>query len=120
MPCNKAGRYVGVTHPNKDQLVLTKVAIFIDCNSPSLPWDPLSSEFPLNIEFGETFAVAVPLATKLETAVGVNVCGQLEAQATNLPSFCSLADSTLTCAPATEEDQTLVEAEEGTFEFQIT
>jgi len=62
VPCGKAGRYVGVTRPGKDRLILMKVAIFIDCNSPSLPWDPLS-EFPLTMEFGETRTVEIPLAT---------------------------------------------------------
>jgi len=62
VPCNKAGRFMGVTRPGKDRLLLIKAAVFIDCNSPSLPWDPLS-EFPLTIEFGETRAVEIPLAT---------------------------------------------------------
>ena len=81
-----------------EYLVLTGVAVFMDCDSPLLPWDVIDELFAtVNVTY--TMSVEIPLATTIETHVGVDVCGQLEAQFTNLPSFCTSTDSTLICTP---------------------
>jgi len=82
--------------------VLTGVAVFIDCDSPLLPWDSID-EFPLTLELWQNKKVSIPLATNLENALGVNVCGQLEVQFDNLPSFCSVAGADLKCTPTSPE-----------------
>jgi len=93
--CDKAGKYISVVRARTDDsLVLAGVAVFIDCDSPLLPWDSID-EFPLTLEFGKTKTASIPLATNLENALGVNVCGQLEVQFDNLPSFCSLTGADL-------------------------
>jgi len=70
----------------------------MDCDSPLLPWDEIAG-LPDTMKQNETFSVDIPLATTIETHVGVDVCGQLEVQFNDLPSFCTLTDSRLTCTP---------------------
>jgi len=39
--CNLPGRYMTLTRPGKDRLGVHGVAIFMDCDSRQLPWDPI-------------------------------------------------------------------------------
>jgi len=77
------------------------VAVFMDCNSPLLPWDEIVGldKLPATMTIKDTFSVEIPLATTIEEQVGVDVCGKLQVQFTNLPSFCTSTDATLTCTP---------------------
>jgi len=110
-PCNLPGRYVTITKPGTDQLVLAGVSVFMDCDSPLLPWDTIVG-LPATMNLNATLTVDIPLATTIETNVGVEVCGQLEVQFTNLPSFCTWTDPTLTCTPT-------LDAHAGLHNFEI-
>jgi len=101
--CDLPGRYMTLSRINKDRMSIHGVAIFMDCKSPLLPWDAIDAAPESTLNLGETQTYTIPLATELETALGVDVCGQLEVQFTDLPSFCSLSEETLTCSPTLEE-----------------
>jgi len=79
-------------------LLLIGVAVFMDCDSPLLPWDEIAG-LPDTMNLKDSFSVEIPLATTIETNVGEDICGKLEVQFSNLPSFCTSTDSTLTCTP---------------------
>jgi len=46
----------------------------MDCDSPFVPWDSIDA-IPAKMKLGETFTVEIPLATNLESVLGVSVCG---------------------------------------------
>lgn len=100
--CDLAGRYVSLDRPGYERVLSHGVAVFIECNSPLLPWDAVT-DFPTSIRHNETKAVVIPLATKLETALGAGVCGELKLEFTNLPSFCYLSGEKIICTPNREE-----------------
>jgi len=102
--CERRARYVSVVRPAKDRLFLAAVAVFIDCDSPDLPWDPLT-EIYLTVVLHQTQSVALPisLASELEALFGVDVCGELKFEVLNLPSFCSLQNDELSCSPTLDE-----------------
>jgi len=102
---------VTINKPGTDQLALAGVSVFMDCDSPLLPWD-LLDVLPATINLNDNLSVEIPLLTNVETHVGVDVCGQLQAQFTNLPSFCTATDATLTCTPTVNTDA-------GVHTFQI-
>ena len=90
--------------PGKDRICLAGVAVFIDCNSPLLPWDKFTGlPKTISLSLGETLSATIPLLTSLESALGVDVCGQLEVKFVNLPSFCTLHGENLTCTPKLQE-----------------
>lgn len=46
----------------------------------------------------------VPLATRFESFLGVDICGQLQVQVEDLPSFCSHdVNEFIECTPELEE-----------------
>lgn len=98
----KPGRYVALVRPGEDTVAVNGVAVFIECNSPLLPWDPVT-DLLMSIRLNETKAVTIGLATNLETALGVGVCGELKLRFTNLPTFCFLSRAQLICTPNIEE-----------------
>jgi len=102
--CDLPGRYVTIEKPGGagTSVCLRGVAVFMDCDSPLLPWDAI--DFPESISFGDSLTFVMPLATTLEEALEENVCGQLGAEFTNLPEFCSFEDITLTCTPEPEHE----------------
>ena len=102
--CNLPGKYVGIVRPGTDSLFLVGIAIFMDCDSPQLPWDPLGG-LNTSINMGQSHTFGVSLAKNLETALGVDVCGQLQLELTSLPTFCSLdaLQESLTCTPTLDE-----------------
>jgi len=112
--CNLAGQYVSVVRPTKDRLVLTGVAVFIDCDSPDLPWDTITG-FPMELNLNETKSVGVSLLTELETALGEDVCNQLDLEIIGLPPFCNYANGMLTCSPTLEDHHDVLEASQGFF-----
>jgi len=77
-----------LVRPGQDQLSIMGVAVFIDCDSPLLPWDQVEG-FLEDLVVGEQREFVIPLATTLEQALGANVCGQLGVTFTDLPSFCT-------------------------------
>jgi len=102
--CDLPGRYMTLSRPGKDRLGIHGVAIFMDCKSPLLPWDAIDDAFPESTQtLGETQTYVIPLLTELETALGVDVCGELQVQFTDLPSFCTFSRETLTCSPTRKE-----------------
>ena len=88
-----------LVRPGQDQLSIMGVAVFIDCDSPLLPWDQVEG-FLEDLVVGEQREFVIPLATTLEQALGANVCGQLGVTFTDLPSFCTPAGNRLTCRPS--------------------
>jgi len=98
--CGLKGRYVTIMRPGANlQLMLAGVAISVDCNQ--LPWDPVT-EFELVLH--ETVRVKVPLATRFESYLGTDVCGQLQVELEDMPSFCShVENGIIECTPESEE-----------------
>jgi len=101
--CDLPGRYMTLSRIDKDRLGIHGVAIFMDCKSPLLPWDAIDAAPESTLNLGEIQTYEIPLLTKLETVLGVDVCGELQLQFTDLPSFCTLSGETLTCSPTLEE-----------------
>jgi len=100
--CGLEGRYITIVRPGKlNVLMLAGVSISVDCSK--LPWDEVTG-FPLDLPFNETTSIYVPLATKFESHLGVDVCGQLQVQLEGLPSFCSqVVNEIIECTPDSEE-----------------
>jgi len=93
--------------------VINGIAAFLDCNNPAIWEDPIDLE-PLvaSLDLGETLTWKIPLLLKMESVFGVEICGQRVAQVSPLPSFCTLSELNLTCAP-------LADADGGTYEIEI-
>ena len=100
--CGLKGRYVTIWRPVvNDKMMLAGISISVDCNE--LPWDSVTG-FPLTLKLNETSRVNVPLATRFESHLGVDVCGQLQVQVEDLPSFCShVSNEIIECTPESEE-----------------
>ena len=111
MPCDIPGRYTTLVRPGKDRLGIMGVAVFIDCDSPLLPWDQIEG-FLAELQLGDQQDFEIPLATKLEEALGADVCGQLEVTFTDLPSFCTPNGNQITCNPS-------LDAHVGEHEFTV-
>jgi len=81
--------------------MLPGVSISVDCDQ--LPKDSVTG-LPLNFVLHETTRVKVPLATRFEFHLGADVCGQLQVQIEDLPSFCSFVENdAIQCSPGLEE-----------------
>jgi len=98
LPCDLAGRYVTIIRPNTDRLLLSAVATFIDCNSPLIKWDPFDT-FLMSIPLGDTMSVDIPLLSEMEAILGENVCNELAVEVVDMPDFCVLELTTITCSP---------------------
>jgi len=67
------------------------VAIFMECNTQSFLWDPLSAvpKVVMSLEVGQSSSWTIPLASDLESTFGPNVCGELVAIVNPMPDFCT-------------------------------
>jgi len=100
--CNLNGRYVHVVRQvSSSWMVMPKLAVFPDCDAPNFLWD-FFSEIQIKQALGETVEQVIPLASALEGALGVGVCGALEVQFINLPPFCTISADLLSCTPDLE------------------
>jgi len=68
------GRFVNVVKGDSNPLQLSGVSVFMDCESPLVPWDTIEAT-PTSMKLGEAFTVEIPLATTIEAALGVDFCG---------------------------------------------
>ena len=73
-PCNLSGRYVSIVKGDTNRLALGGVSAFMDCDSPSVPWDEIALT-PATMSLGETYTTELSIATTLESFLGVGVCG---------------------------------------------
>ena len=99
--CNLSGRYVHVVRKMYGRIVMPKLAVFPECDTPNFLWDAFNG-FEIQQVPGETVTQVIPLASTLEGALGVNVCGTLEVQFVNLPPFCTISGDLLSCTPDLE------------------
>jgi len=81
------------------RLALAGVAILQGCG---FVWNDVADLFPLKVPVLREVSIQIPLSsTDLEERLGASYCGDLEADVTMLPAFCSFDKETvtLTCAP---------------------
>ena len=111
--CNLQGQFITLWQTANTNLIIYGIVAFLDCNDPAIWEDPINLD-PLiaSLDLGETINWKIPLLLKMESVFGVEICGQRVALVSSLPSFCTLSELDLTCAP-------LADADRGTYEIEI-
>ena len=113
--CDIVGKYVSIHRPGKNWLTLAGVAVFIECNLETLPFDTLLEATVTVEKNSQASFEALSIANELEAALGVDVCGELKLDIIDLPPFCIYDDTTfiVTCSPTLPEH-------EGSWSFTVT
>jgi len=107
--CEQMGQYVSIHRPGYNIMTFAGVSVFIQCNVPTLPYDAFN--FTEMVVKTNTTASFEPLsiASNLETYLGVDICGELFMEVSELPPFCTYDNATfiIECSPTLPDHEIL-------------